>query len=116
VACFVAPAFGAEQILLETKQAKVTISDFEASLVRIPEENRAEVLASKARIRKILENLIISKTFAAKAHKEGLDKDPALRKQMDLAAEMFWPRPDQPPAQGAQAPRFQCTGARIVLG
>lgn len=87
VACCSAQVFGTEQILLETKQVSITSADFEASLVRIPEENRAEVLASKERIRKILENLIISKTMATRARDAGIERDPALRKQMELAAE-----------------------------
>lgn len=87
VSCFSIPAFGAESVLLETKQARVTSSDFDASLARIPEEHRPEVLASKERIRKLLENLIITKTMAEKARVAGLDRDPGMRKQIELAGE-----------------------------
>ncbi|MHB9103233.1 MAG: foldase protein PrsA [Sulfuricella sp.] len=86
-ACCSGVAFGAEELLLETKQVRITNADFEASLVRIPQENRFEVLASKERIRKLLENLVISKTLAAKARSAGIDRDPEMRKQIELAAE-----------------------------
>lgn len=87
VACCSAQASGAEHVLLETKQVRITGADFEASLARIPEENRAEVLSSKARISKLLENLIITKTLAAKARSAGIDRDPQMLKQVELAAE-----------------------------
>lgn len=86
-AAFVSPAFGAEQILLETKQVKITAKDFEADLSRIPMEQRSDVLASKQRIRKLLENLLISKTLAAQARSAGLDRDPDMRSQLEMAQE-----------------------------
>lgn len=86
-ACCSAQAFGADPVLLETRQVRVTGADFEASLERIPEENRAEVLSSKARISKLLENMIIAKTMAARARSAGIDRDPQTLKQIELAAE-----------------------------
>lgn len=85
--CCSVQAFGAEEILLETKQARITSLDFEANLARIPQEHRAEVLASKERIRTLLENLLINKTLAAQARSAGLDRDPALVKEVELAVD-----------------------------
>lgn len=87
LACFPAQLFGEEIVLLETKQIKVTSADFDASLVRIPEENRAEVLASKKRISKLLENLLLSKTLAARARSAGIDRDLVMLKRIEQAAE-----------------------------
>lgn len=78
---------GADHLLLETREIRITDTDFEASLVRIPQENRAEVLANRGRIKTLLDNLTITKTFAARARALGLDRDPAILKQLELAQE-----------------------------
>lgn len=87
VVCCTTPAIAEDHLLLETKKVHITSADFEASLDRIPEENRAEVLASRARIGKLLENLVINKTMASQAREAGIDRDPALKMQMELAAD-----------------------------
>lgn len=87
VVCCTTQAIAEDHLLLETKKVRITSTDFEASLVRIPEENRAEVLASRARIGKLLENLVINKTMASQAREAGIDRDPALKKQMELATD-----------------------------
>lgn len=87
VVCCAGSALGAEQVLVETKQVRITSQDLEADLERIPNENRAEVLASKVRIRKLLENLLVTKTLAAQARSAGLDREPLLLKRMELAAD-----------------------------
>lgn len=84
--CFL-QAFAAEEVLLETEQTRVTSTDFEANLVRIPQEHRMEVLASKERIRNLLENLLINKTLAAQARSAGLDREPAVGKELELATD-----------------------------
>lgn len=85
--CVTLPAMAVEQVLLESNQVKITSLDFEAEIQRIPAEHRNEVLASKARIRKLLENLLIYKTLANQAHKEGIDNEPLMKKRLELAAE-----------------------------
>lgn len=87
--CCTAPALSQEQVLVETKQIHVTSSDFEAELVRIPLEHRAEVLASKTRIAKLLENLLINKSLAAQARSAGIDREPLISKQIELASDKF---------------------------
>ena len=85
--CCATSALGAEEVLLESKLVTITRQDFEAEIARIPEENRAEVLASRERIRKLLESLLTKKTLAAQARSSGLDREPALQKMMELAAD-----------------------------
>ena len=85
--CFTAPALSVEQVLIESKQIRITSLDFEASLMRIPQEHRAEVLASKARIAKLLENLLINKTLAAQARSAGIDREPVMSKQIEMTAD-----------------------------
>lgn len=85
--CCAAPALSLEQVLIESKTVRVTSLDFEADLMRIPLEHRAEVLASKARIAKLLENLLVNKTLAAQARSAGIDREPVMGKQIEMAAD-----------------------------
>jgi len=62
--------------LASTKSATVTIGDFRADLVRLPEELRGQVLVSERRVASVVQNLLKAKTLAAEARKLGLDKDP----------------------------------------
>lgn len=85
IVCCATPALSAEQVLVESKQVKITSQDFEADLMRIPLEHRAEVLSSKARIGKLLENLLINKTLASQARRDGIDREPMMSKRIELA-------------------------------
>ncbi|CAH1386500.1 peptidylprolyl isomerase [Candidatus Nitrotoga sp. M5] len=85
--CFTAPALSVEQVLVESNQVRITNLDFEADLMRIPSEHRSEVLASKSRIAKLLESILINKTLAAQARDAGIDREPVMSKQMDMAAD-----------------------------
>lgn len=88
VVCCAAPALGEEQqVLVESKQVQVTSLDFEAELMRIPIEHRAEVLMSKSRIAKLLESLLINKTLAVQARNTGIDREPLISKQIELASD-----------------------------
>ncbi len=85
--CCAAPALSVEQVLIESQTVKITSVDFEADLMRIPLEHRSELLASKARIAKLLENLLVTKTLAAQARSAGIDREPAMSKQIEMAAD-----------------------------
>ena len=85
--CFSVPALSMEQVLVESKQVRITSLDFEADLMRIPSEHRAEVLASKARIGKLLETLLVSKTLAAQARDAGIDREPLISKLIEVTAD-----------------------------
>ena len=87
LACCFTPAFSMEQILIESDKAKITNLDLEADIMRIPLEHRAEVLASKTRIAQLLGNLLINKTLAAQARRAGIDREPAMDKQIEIAAD-----------------------------
>lgn len=94
MACFSFPVFSMEasgadspQVLAESKTVKITSQDLEAELQRIPVQYRAEVLASRSRLAKILENLLINKTLATQARTAGLDKEPGIIRQIDNSAD-----------------------------
>lgn len=79
----------ADEILLESPRVKITGADLEARLQRIPEENRSEVLGSKARIATLLGDLLVNRTLAKQAREAGLDKNPLFRKELELQEEGF---------------------------
>lgn len=87
IAFYSVPASSVEQVLVESSQVSITSQDFEAELARIPLEHRSEVLANKGRIAKLLENLLINKTLAAQARSAGIDREPVIAKQMELAVD-----------------------------
>ena len=87
IVCCTAPALSAEQILVESDQVRITDLDLEADLMRIPSELRAEVLSNKARIAKLLENMLINKTLAVQARNTGIDREPVMAKQIEMAAD-----------------------------
>jgi len=85
--CCATPALSIEQVLIESEKVRITNLDFEASLMYIPTEHRAAVLTSKARIAKLLENLLINKTLAAQARSAKVDREPLMDRQIELAAD-----------------------------
>lgn len=72
-------------VLVQNDLVAVTRADFEADLAGIPGEHRDAFLTSKKRISQLLENLLVTKTFAARARANDLDKDPKVRDRMALA-------------------------------
>ena len=87
IAFYSVPASSMEQVLVESSQVRITSQDFEGELARIPLEHRSEVLTSKGRIAKILENLLVNKTLAAQARSAGVDREPVMAKQIELAVD-----------------------------
>lgn len=83
MSCFICTAY-ADSVLVESSLVKITSLDMEARLQRIPEENRTEVLGSKARIAKLLEDLLVNRTLAQQAREAGLGKTPLFRKEVEL--------------------------------
>lgn len=88
MSCFFCSAH-ADAVLVESAHVKITGADLEARLQRIPEENRAEVLGSKTRIAKLLEDLLVNRVIAQQARDAGLGKTPLFRKQMELQEDLL---------------------------
>lgn len=57
-------------------------ADFEGSLMRIPEQYRAEVRMSRERISTLIDSVYIARVLAERARKAGMDKDPAIQARM----------------------------------
>ena len=78
---------GEDTVLVSWRDLRLTQSDYEAALQGIPEVDRFTFQLNLRRITELLNALLINRTLAAEARELGLDKDPVIRKEMDLAAE-----------------------------
>jgi peptidyl-prolyl cis-trans isomerase C len=67
--------------------AKVTVTDYEASILRIPEKDRFGWAMSQERVNKEIENLLRIRTIANEAKRTGLDNDPTFKMRVALYAE-----------------------------
>ena len=87
-------AESASVVLLKSPEAVITRGDWESDLERIPADKREAFASSPQRVNAVLNNLLVSKTLAARARGEGLDRDPrvaakiALETDRLLAAQM----------------------------
>lgn len=78
-------AQAAEPVLAEAGSAKVTTIDVQGDALRIPLEVRTANLHKPETVLQLTNNLIIRRALAAKAHAEGLDKDPAIQAAIRIA-------------------------------
>lgn len=66
---------------------KVTLADYEASILRIPENDRFGWAMSQERINKEVDNLLRIRALANEAKRQGLDNDPTYKTRVALYAE-----------------------------
>ena len=60
----------------------VDAADIEGYMLRVPENRRLEVRASRDRIATIADNVFVARSLAAKARAAGLDKDPTVQRRL----------------------------------
>lgn len=89
VACaaFAAAELAPDTPLITDGPIVVDRTDFDAILLRIPEEYRAEVRMSPERVSTLIDSVYVQRVLAAKARDDGMDKDPAVQKRMQQAQE-----------------------------
>jgi peptidylprolyl isomerase len=68
--------------LVKNGDIVVDRADFEGSLLRVPEQYRAEVRMSRERVSTLIDSVYIARVLAERARKEGMDKDPAIQARM----------------------------------
>ncbi|MBK8742481.1 MAG: peptidylprolyl isomerase [Betaproteobacteria bacterium] len=66
---------------------KVTRADYEASILRIPENDRFGWAMSQERVSKEVDNLLRIRTLASEAKRLGMDNDPTFKTRVTLYAE-----------------------------
>ena len=80
---------GADEVLAENSYAKVTRGDYEAELQRLPPDMRGGFGNSGKRVFDLVSRLLLTKSLAAEARKNGLDKDPAIQRRIALEIDRF---------------------------
>ncbi|MBL0142254.1 MAG: peptidylprolyl isomerase [Betaproteobacteria bacterium] len=75
--------------LITNGSVQVTSEDFEAFLLRAPEDIRPELRASADRVAKALETIYANRVLADEARKIGLDKDPRVQLRMKQINESY---------------------------
>lgn len=75
--------------LIRNGPVTVTAEDFKAFLLRVPEENRAEFVASVEKIGKAVELVYSNRVLANEAKKLGLDKSPEIQLRMKQIQESY---------------------------
>jgi peptidyl-prolyl cis-trans isomerase C len=80
---------GADEVLAENSYAKVTRGDYEAELQRLPPDMRGGFGTSGKRVFDLVSRLLLTKSLAAEARKNGLDKDPAIQRRIALEIDRF---------------------------
>ncbi len=76
-----------DEVLVESATVRLTRADYEAELQRLPPANRAGFGSDPKRVISLLNNMLVGKTMAAEARKEGLDRDPLVQRRMALEAD-----------------------------
>ena len=73
--------------LMTWRDMSLTRHDFEIDLHRLPADKREEFRRDLKRITSSLENLLVYRTLASEARALGFDRDPQVRKAVELATE-----------------------------
>ena len=73
--------------LIEKSKWAVTVADFNAALARIPRESRNEVLMNHEYVSTLIDGVYTARNLADRARAEGLEKDPAVQRRIQLAEE-----------------------------
>ncbi len=76
-----------EAILIRYGDVVVTQADYQAELATVPERYRAGLKANSKRILQLLDKIFVYRILAQEARALGLDKDPQLRRQVELVVE-----------------------------
>jgi peptidyl-prolyl cis-trans isomerase C len=76
-----------DDVIVENAVVKLTRADYEAELQRLPADSRAAFATDPKRVAALLNNILIGKTMAASARKDGLDRDPVVQRRIALEAD-----------------------------
>jgi len=84
-----APALDPATPIITNGRATVTARDFEAAMLRFPENLRFEARADAQRISTIVDELYLNKVLAQEAIDKGLDRDPLVKLRMQQIQESY---------------------------
>ena len=79
-----AVAQGADVTLATYGNAKVTVADYETSILRIPERDRFGYAMDQKRVSQEVENILQMRAIAEESKRQGFDSDPVLKRKLEL--------------------------------
>ena len=85
VAALCAPAWAADDALIEGEKIKITVQDMKADALRMPAEMRPQVLGKPQTVTQIASNLYARRAMALRAEADGLEKEPAVIAALRIA-------------------------------
>jgi peptidyl-prolyl cis-trans isomerase C len=74
-------------VLTKSNRVTITRSDFDAELALVPPNIRNEFASSNERLTKLMNQMLETRTLAAEARANGLDKDPAVQSRIAAQTE-----------------------------
>ncbi len=88
--CIAQTQAAGDEVLAENGSIKLTRTDYELELMRVPPDMRAEFAASPERLTTTLNQLLIDKTLAKEARDQGLDRDPQIAARLAHEMDRFY--------------------------
>lgn len=84
-----APALAeeADAFLIERGEARLTVADMDGRMSRLPASSRAEFAFRPENLAQMMDRLLLNRQLSIQARAEGLDQDPAVRRDLELAVE-----------------------------
>jgi len=78
-----------DTVLAKSPETVLTRGDWEADLQRIPADKRDAFASGPQRVQAVINNLLVSKTLAARARVLGLDRDPVIERRIAIESDRF---------------------------
>jgi peptidyl-prolyl cis-trans isomerase C len=101
-------------VLVESGSVKLTRADYEAELQRLPADQRAAFAADPKRVTQLLNNMLVGKTLAAEARKQGLEQDAVVQRRMALEADKVLAEVDMQRFEAAAGAEFDAKLAQYL--
>jgi peptidyl-prolyl cis-trans isomerase C len=73
-----------DAVLAKSPETVLTRGDWEADLQRIPADRRAAFASGPQRVQAVINNLLVSKTLAARARAQGMQRDPFVARRIEI--------------------------------
>lgn len=81
------PAEDADAFLIERGDARLTLADMDARMSRLPASSRPDFAHRPENLAQMMDRLLLNRQLSIQARAEGLDQDPAVRRDLELAVE-----------------------------
>lgn len=77
----------ADAFLIERGEARLTQADMDARMTRLPASSRPDFAHRPENLAQMMDRLLLNRQLSIQARAEGLDQDPAVRRDLELAVE-----------------------------